>query len=100
MRSEDLTPRECLLLINHLGEGTSCALYSLMSQRPSGAGCVFKRAIESSQKLVSLVESVAEGLVCADPFLLSKMLGRDSDSGRLSHLSLRKISVLELMARI
>ena len=87
-----------LLLINEVGEGAADGLRSFIPQWPAGVGCAFKRPIESSRRLLSLVESVAEGRVSADASILSKLLGRDSEAGRLGQLSERETGVLELMA--
>ena len=88
-----------VLLINEIGEGSASALGAFMRRWPSGFACVFKRTIDSSRRLVGLVESVAQGHLSTDASILNRVLGRDRDGGGdwLAQLSPREAEAMELM---
>ena len=86
-----------LLLINELGIGAPDALATFIRRWPGRFACVFKRSIESSRSLISLVEPVSGRRVIADPSILRRMLDRESKPAWLEMLSAREIETLRLI---
>ena len=90
--------RGVVLLANEIDDGLGETLASFMRAWTAGFACLFKRTIDSSRKLMGVIESVVDGRTTAEAAVMKKLLGRDDSGTWIDQLSQRELQVLKLMA--
>ena len=89
--------RGVVLLANEIDDGLGETLAEFMRSWTAGFACLFKRTIDSSRKLIGVIESVADGRTTAEAAVMKKLLGRDDTGTWIDQLSERELAVLKLM---
>ena len=90
--------RGVVLLANEIDDGLGDTLATFMRTWTEGFACLFKRTIDSSKKLMGVIEAVADGRTTAEAAVMRKLLGRDDSGTWIDQLSERELEVLKHMA--